>query len=107
MRFSSRVISAVLLLLVISYGLVKAVPLIRGPHIVISELSTNEHGLTVLSGTAVHTEKLSLDGGTLLIDGDGRFSTTLMLPRGGAILKLTATDRFGRSTSLERDVVTP
>lgn len=98
---------AFLLLLVALYGLVKAFPLIRGPHIAISELSTNQDGLTVLSGTASHTETLALDGGTLLIDSDGHFRTTLMLPRGGAILRLTATDRFGRSRMLERTVITP
>jgi hypothetical protein len=104
---ASRTISIILLLLVLSYGFTKALPLIRGPYIVISSLSTNQDGLTVLSGTAVHTEKLTLDGGTQLIDSDGHFSTRLMLPRGGAILTLTATDRFGRSRTLERTVVTP
>lgn len=102
-----RIISVILLALVFAYGSIKAFPLLRGPHIEIAELSANPEGLTVISGTAVHTETLSLNGGTLLIDGDGRFSTTLTLPRGGAILRLTATDRFGRSRTLERTVVTP
>lgn len=104
---SSRTISLILLALVLSYGLIKAVPLIRGPRITVSQLSTNQDGLTVISGTAVHTETLTMDGGTLLIDGDGHFSKNLMFPRGGAILKLTATDRFGRSRTLERMVLTP
>ena len=104
---SPRLISIGLLSLVAVYGFTKAIPLIRGPRIDISTLSTNQAGLTVISGTAVHTETLSLDGGTLLIDGDGHFSKNLMLPRGGVILKLTATDRFGRSRTLERTVVTP
>jgi hypothetical protein len=107
MRPNARLIGIILLVLVISYGLVKAFPLIRGPEIVVSELSTSPEGLTVLSGTAVHTEKLTMNGGTLLIDGTGRFQTTLTLPRGGAILRLTATDRFGRSRTLEQVVVTP
>ena len=107
MSFSSRTIGLILLALVLSYGLVKAIPLLRGPQIVISDLSTNQTGLTNLSGTAIHTETLSVDGSTLLIDGEGHFSTKLMLPRGGAILTLTATDRFGRSRTLERTVVTP
>ena len=104
---STRLISVVLLTLVLGYGLIKAIPLIRGPYIDISRLSTAPDGLTTLTGTAVHTETLTMDGGTLLIDGEGRFRTGLMLPRGGAILKLTATDRFGRSRTLERTVVTP
>jgi len=104
---SRNAIGLLLLIVVLGYGAVKALPLIKGPHIAISELSTNADGLTVLSGTAFHTEKLTMDGGTLLIDSDGKFSTNLMLPRGGAILRLTATDRFGRSRTLERATVTP
>jgi hypothetical protein len=107
MSISSRTISIILLLLVLCYGLIKALPLIRGPYIEIASLSTDQNGLTTLSGTAVHTEKLTLDGGTQLIDSEGHFTTKLMLPRGGAILTLTATDRFGRSRTLERTVVTP
>lgn len=102
-----RLVSIVLLLIVASYGLIKAAPLLQGPKIVLSELSTSETGLTVISGTAIHTETLSMNGGTLLIDGEGRFRTQLSLPRGGVILKLTATDRFGRSRTLEQTVVTP
>lgn len=104
---SPRLISIVLLSLVLVYGFIKAVPLLRGPYIDISSLTTNGNGLTTLTGTAGHTETLSMDGGTLLIDSDGHFSTSLMFPRGGGILKLTATDRFGRSRTLERTVVTP
>ncbi len=103
----SRSISLILLLLVLGYGAVKAFPLLQGPRISISELSTSPEGLTSISGTAVHTETLTFDGGTLLIDREGAFSTDLMLPRGGAILTLTATDRFGRSRTLQRTVITP
>ena len=104
---SARSVSLILLSLVLVYGLIKAIPLLRGPYIVLSSLSTNADGLTTLSGTAAHTETLKMVGGTLLIDDKGHFSTDLMFPRGGVILKLTATDRFGRSRTLERTVVTP
>jgi len=107
MRLSLSGAIGILLLLVVGYGFLKAIPLISGPRIDIATLSTNPDGLTTLSGTAVHTETLSLNGGTLLIDGNGAFSKTLTLPRGSAILTLTATDRFGRSRTTERAVVTP
>jgi len=107
MRFSYSGAIGILLLLVAGYGVLKAVPLISGPRIDIATLSTDASGLTTLSGTAVHTETLSLDGGTLLIDGNGTFSKTLTLPRGSAILTLTATDRFGRHRTTERTVVVP
>lgn len=104
---AARTIAAILLVLVLGYGFLKALPLLRGPYIVVSELSTDSNGLTILSGKAVHTETLVMDGGTLLIDENGQFRTALTLPRGGAILTLTATDRFGRSRTLERPVITP
>ena len=97
----------ILLALVAVYGVFKAVPLLSGPQIHISKLGTDENGLTVLSGTASHTQTLALDGGTLLIDSQGAFSESLTLPRGSAILTLTATDRFGRSRTTRRAVVTP
>jgi hypothetical protein len=103
----SRRISLILLLVVAGYGFAKALPLIRGPIISVTDLSTNSDGLTVLSGTAVHTETLAMNGGTLLIDSDGHFRSELMFPRGGVILTLTATDRFGRSRTLRKTVVTP
>lgn len=104
---SARLVSAILLSLVLVYGFFKAIPLIRGPHIALSTLSTDSDGITTLSGTAVHTETLTMDGGTLLIDGEGHFKTGLLFPRGGVILTLTATDRFGRSRTIQRTVVTP
>ena len=60
-----------------------------------------------LSGRALHTETLTLDGNTLLIDEQGRFSQMLTLPRGAIVLTLKANDRFGRSTSLSKQIVAP
>lgn len=100
-------IAAVLLVLALAYGSVKAWPLVSGPRVRIETLATDERGLTVLSGRASHTETLTVNGGTLLIDSDGAFEKRLSLPRGGGILTLTATDRFGRSRTVERAVVTP
>lgn len=103
----NRLIVAILLILIGAYGFTKALPLIQGPHIAISSLTTDADGLTHISGTAIHTETLTMDGGTLLIDSNGAFNDTLTLPRGGAILTLTATDRFRRSHTVERTVITP
>jgi hypothetical protein len=95
------------LLLVAGYGLIKAWPLLSGPDIRISTPGKNAalpDGFLSLSGTAVHTQTLLLDGAPLLIDESGHFQTDLVLPHGNAILTLTATDRFGRSTSEQRTV---
>lgn len=100
-------VAAALLIAIIAYGGVKAWPLVSGPRIELDPLVTDNRGLTVLSGQAIHTETLTLNGGTLLIDDEGGFERRLTLPRGGGILTLTATDRFGRSRTVERSVVTP
>jgi hypothetical protein len=102
-----RRVAAVLLALAVGYGAIKAWPLISGPSIRIDELSTSEAGITTLSGRAIHTETLMVNGGVQLIDRSGAFSVRLTLPRGGGILTLTATDRFGRSRAIERAVVIP
>lgn len=95
-----------LLSLVAAYGAFKAWPLLSGPRIEVSVISDPGTGLTTLSGKALHTETLLLNGGTLLIDEEGSFATTLTLPRGTGILTLSATDRFGRSTSEQETVIT-
>ena len=105
-------VSVVLLVLVAVYGFIKAYPLLSGPHI---QYATTIQGsdaasgsaFTTISGKAIHTETLTMDGATLLIDQEGNFSKTLTLPRGGSILTLTATDRFGRSRSSEESLIIP
>jgi len=97
----------ILLALILGYGLMKAWPLLLGPVIHIDTLTTADTGLTILSGTAIHTKTLTLNGGTLLIDENGAFSKSLTLPRGDVILSLTATDRFGRERTTRRDVIIP
>ena len=103
-----RYTAAIILALVIGYGLVKAWPLLSGPEIRFDpEVVGAAPGVVTLSGQALHTETLTLNGGILLIDDHGRFEKTLTLPPGSAILSLTATDRFGRSVYERREVFVP
>lgn len=103
-----RYSAAAVLILVLGYGLIKAVPLITGPEIRLdNEVPGAAPGVITISGRALHTETLLLNGGILLIDSDGNFSKTLTLPPGSAILSLTATDRFGRSVYERREVFVP
>jgi hypothetical protein len=100
----------ILLLLLLIYGVIKAFPLLSGPAIRIENpvaYSAHPDGLVHIEGVAKHTETLTLDGGPLLIDESGHFATSLVLPHGGAILSLTATDRFGRSRLERRYVFVP
>jgi hypothetical protein len=103
-----RYSAGIILILVLGYGLVKAWPLLRGPEIRLNpEVPGQAAGVVTISGRAVHTETLLLNGGILLIDSDGNFEKTLTLPPGNAILSLTATDRFGRSVYERHDVFVP
>ena len=103
-----RYSAALVLLLVLGYGLIKAWPLVSGPDIRLNtEIPGGAPGVVTVSGRAIHTETLYLNGGILLIDDRGNFEKTLTLPHGSAILSLTATDRFGRSVYERREVFVP
>ena len=102
--------AVIVLVILIGYGVLKALPLLEGPQI---RLTSPEQGQSFaggsvrISGVAAHTQDLSLNGSPLLIDPKGAFSTTLVLPPGGAILTLTATDRFGKSETVRRTIYVP
>jgi len=105
-----RTAAAITLTILVGYGLVKAGPLLLGPSIQVDTPTNHqslEDGFITISGTAVNTQDLELNGAPFLINEQGRFSTTLLLPKGGAILTLSATDRFGRRASVERSVFVP
>jgi len=103
----TRYTAAFVLVLVVGYGLVKAWPLVSGPSIHLEPYTIDESGTLFLTGRAVHTETLRLNGSILLIDEQGGFRQPLTLPTGGVILSLTATDRFGRSVHETLPVFAP
>lgn len=106
----ARISIAVALLVLIGYGAVEAWPLVNGPTLAIAsplDRAYVEDGKVIISGRAKRTETLWLDGGPLLIDEKGNFSTSLLLPSGGAILSLTATDRFGHEITERIAVFVP
>ena len=106
----SRYAVLLTLLVLIGYGAFKGAPLLAGPSLTLTTPQDNSRTDSVLvpiSGVASHTENLYLNGALLPIDAQGRFSTVITLPHGGAILSLTATDRFGKVTRLRRSVFVP
>jgi hypothetical protein len=105
-----RTLVVIVLLLVLLYGGYRAIPLLSGPDIELmspTEGQSFPDGFTAIEGIASHSESLSLNGAPLLIDEAGHFKTSLVLPPGGAILSLTATDRFGKSITVRRSVFVP
>lgn len=99
-----------LLLLILGYGLLKAYPLLAGPQLFIespAEGATVADGFLTVAGTVRYGETLAVNGARLLIDEHGRFTDTLTLPYGNAILLLSASDRFGRRVTETRTVYVP
>jgi hypothetical protein len=106
----TRILVGVVLVILLGYGVVEALPILSGPSLSLdtpSNYTTSETGFITVSGVARNTEALFLNGGPLLIDPKGRFSKELLLPSGGAILTLTARDRFGRTEQKQRTVYIP
>lgn len=92
------------------YGAVKAYPLLSGPELALTspgESSSVPGGLVTISGKALYTETLYLNGAPLLIDEEGAFFEELLLPKGGTVLSFTGNDRFGRSITKTRMVYVP
>jgi hypothetical protein len=75
-----RISVGVLLVILVIYGGVKAIPLLRGP-LVRTQTTTTSDGLTLISGAAVHTSTLTLNGAPLLMYEQGKFSRARRLPR--------------------------
>jgi len=101
---------AVVLALLVLYGIAEAWPLIAGPSLTIDSPEDNAAfpgGIVAIKGTAPRASQLSLSGAPLLRDQDGSFSSTLTFPRGGSILTFVATDRFGRTRTATRSIFVP
>ena len=103
----NKALVGLLVLVVVLYGLFELFPLLAGPSIQVTSPGDGPAGpnnTLVIAGVAKHTETLLLNGSLLPIDAEGAFSKSLTLPSGGAILSLTATDRFGSQKTIRRSV---
>jgi len=95
------------LIALFGYGTLQARHLLAGPSITItipSNYTTFSDGFVTIEGMAENTENLSLNGGLLPIDEKGHFQKTVVYAKGGGILSLTATDRFGRTVTEQRTI---
>ena len=104
-----RGLISLVLVILAGYGVYEVSPLIRGPVITLStpSFTTSPDGILTVAGLASHTQSVMLDGAPLPIDEAGQFSRLIVLPSGGAILTVTASDRFGRSVSERIAVMVP
>lgn len=101
---------ALVLLIIVGYGLSEAWPLLAGPSLSIASPAQNApypSGIVSIRGNAARAASLTLNGTPVLHDQNGDFSSMLTFPRGGSILTFVATDRFGRSVTATRTIFVP
>lgn len=95
--------SCILLALIIAgYSIYQAKNLILGPRISVTAPSTGQRVASSsidIVGIAFNTASLSLDGRTIFTDEQGNFKEKLLIPPGYTIILLSATDKFGRTTT--------
>ncbi len=92
-----KTILIVFAVLVISYGIFRIIPIIRGVNITTAEATESEvqsNSLT-LHGAAEHARSLSINGRPILIDPSGTFSDEIMLTNGINRITLVAEDIRG------------
>jgi len=106
---TKRLIIATLILLT-GYGLIEAHSMVAGPALELvspTEGAVVTGGIVTISGTALRTAALTLNGAPLLHEGDGDFTTVLALPPGVSVVTITAADRFGKRIAMTRTVFVP
>ena len=101
---------AIALLILLGYGAMEARPLVSGPSLALTSPAdgqTSPDGLITVSGRAMRVSELTINGDPVLMEEHGAFSRLIVLPRGGAILTVVATDRFGRTITKQESVYVP
>ncbi len=99
-----------ILFILASYGLLKAWPLIAGPSLVISSpennatISEGSGGIVEVKGKVKRAAAIRLNGAPILPDQNGDFLSILSFPRGGSIITLMVTDRFGKTITETRAI---
>ena len=106
----TKLLLSLVLVAFAAYGLVEAWPILSGPSLSVTaplDGASVQGGIVSVRGSVAHVALLTLDGAPVLRDEEGRFSSTLTLPRGTSILTFMAADRFGRHVTATRTVFIP
>ncbi|OGG67840.1 hypothetical protein A3E65_02965 [Candidatus Kaiserbacteria bacterium RIFCSPHIGHO2_12_FULL_56_13] len=104
---AGRIITVVVFVALVVYGLIEAFPLILGPSLTIDSPKSGETisgGVVTMSGHVTRTTALTLNGDPLLPDDEGSFSEVLAYAPGTSILTFMASDRFGRTITMTRTI---
>ncbi len=92
----------------IVYGFWEGHALIEGPGLsLISPVqgAVTGNGFVTVSGKVARVNALAINGLAVLPNEDGSFKRTFVFARGEDILQVTVTDRFGRSVTKTRDII--
>lgn len=98
---------AVIICSLIWYVHFQARNVLTGPSIILDDT----HGVVhheqrlILTGTAQNIVRLMVNGKEIYTNETGMFAHPLILENGYTIVTITAYDRFGRTTSLNREFV--
>lgn len=101
---------AIVLIALVSYGFVKAWPLLYGPTLSVISPTDNApfpSGIVTVRGKSERAAAITLNGAALLHDQNSEFSSILSFPRGRSILTFVAVDRFGRTVTETRSIFVP
>ena len=96
-----------LVVLIGGYVLFQARNFIQGPSITLTDeyVPVHHEKIITISGVAKNIVKLTLNGKEIHTDSEGVFTHKLILENGYTITTLTAQDRFGRVTEVQREYV--
>lgn len=106
----TRTLIGIVLALLVVYGITEGWPLLNGPRLSITSPTNDASyptGTVTISGKVANATALTLDGAPVIPDANGSFSSTFAFPKGGSILTMTATDRFGRTITKTREIYIP
>lgn len=106
---TKQILSLVLVLL-LGYGMIEAWPLLSGPSLTVqtpTENSSAASGTLSLTGHVSRAVTLTVNGSPLIATEDGAFNAVRTFPHGVSLLTFSATDRFGRSRTVTRQIFVP
>ncbi len=88
-----------LVVLVCGFVGMKLYPLVHGPDVLLSTFKDGanlDNPMVSVSGKALYTKNLMVNGNPLALSPDGSFSETIVLNPGYNVVSLQAKDQFGK-----------
>lgn len=98
----------IVLLAIVGYFIYQLDYLVAPPKLVLEypaqDLTINSSSVRI-SGQAEYSAKLTINGEQIFIDNEGRFNQEINLSPGLNTLKIKATNRFGKTSEITRQIV--